>query len=197
MNIERLRDAIVQRLPMPVRRVARFVHSGRERRNLRHEWRRARTGVPVVAPEARRVIVICYGNICRSPFAGELLATRRPDLEVRSAGLEARNGKPAEAAAQRVAQRYGVDLATHGAHRLREEDVAWADVILAMEGYQCDEVRSRYPGYDTQVVLLGDFFEAGPFLIDDPYGQEDDAFTTAFDRIVAATERFAAAAGAR
>ncbi len=193
MNLESVRDAIVQRLPQPVRRVARFLRSGRERRNVRHEWRRARAGAPALAPQTRRVIVICFGNICRSPFAGELLAARRPDLEVRSAGLEARDGKPAEAGAQRVAQRHGIDLSRHGAHRLREEDVAWADVILAMEGYQCDEVRARWPGYDTQVVLLGDFFADAPFLIEDPYGQTDDVFATAFERIVAATARFEAA----
>lgn len=193
MNLESVRDAVVSRLPQPVRRVARFVRSGRERRNVRHEWRRARAGAPVLAPDTRRIVVICFGNICRSPFAGELLARRRPDLEVRSAGLEARDGKPAEAAAQRVASRHGIDLAAHGARRLREEDVAWADLILAMEGYQCDEVRRRWPGHDARLALLGDFFADGPFLIEDPYGHDDDAFELAFERIVAATDRFVAA----
>jgi protein-tyrosine phosphatase len=139
----------------------------------------------------RRVLVICYGNICRSPFAAELLARRVPGLEVRSAGLEARDGKPPEPAAKRIARKHGVELAAHGAHRMRTEDVAWADLIIAMEGYQGAVVRRRWPEGTDKTHLLGDFFSGGPFLIADPYGHEDEIFAAVFDQIAAAVEALA------
>jgi len=109
-------------------------------------------------------------------------------MEVRSAGLEAREGKPAQPGALRVAPTFGVDLADHAAHRMEREDVEWADLVLGMEGWHLTEVIRRWPEGVGKVHLLGDFLDAGPFRIEDPYGEEDAVFERVFARISESVE---------
>lgn len=190
--MHRALNGIVSLAPQWVRTLGRRLLVFEDRHNALHEWRRERGGPPALEAPVRRVLVICYGNICRSPFAGLLLARRLPGIEVRSAGLEARDGKPAEAGASRMALRHGIDLQDHGAHRMRAEDVEWADLILGMEGWQCARVRHRWPEGAAKTHLLGDFFSHGPFGIADPYGHDDATFTATFDRIALGVEALAA-----
>ncbi len=188
MTLENVRDALVGLTPPWLRRVGRTLLTFEDRQNLIHEWRRARAGPPRLDAPVRRVLVICYGNICRSPFAAELLARRLPSLEVRSAGLETRDGKAAEPGASRMALRHGIDLRAHAARHIRADDVCWADLIIAMEGYQCARLCQRWPVGAAKAHLLGDFFDRGPFLIADPYGHDDETFATTFDRIAEGVE---------
>jgi protein-tyrosine phosphatase len=176
-----------QRKPSWARRLARAARYPSVRQYLWHEWRRRRGG-PVDLPpgEVRRILVICHGNICRSPFAERWLARARPDLEVRSAGLAAREGKPAEPGARRIATRFGLDLATHAAHRMEAADVDWADLILGMQGHHKTAVARRWPDSGARNQLLGDFLAAPPHAIEDPWGLPDDVFQQTFEKIVAA-----------
>jgi len=182
---------LVGLVPPSLRRVGRTLLIFEDRQNAIHEWRRARAGPPRLDTPVRRVLVVCYGNICRSPFAAGLLARRLPGAEVHSAGLEAREGKAAEPGASRMALRHGIDMRAHAAHRMQADDVGWADLIIAMEGYQCARVRRRWPEGTAKTHLLGDFLERRPFLIADPYGQDDDTFATTFDRIAQGVEALA------
>jgi protein-tyrosine phosphatase len=134
-------------------------------------------------------MVICHGNICRSPFAGAELAMRNGSLQVRSAGLEAGKGKPAEPFARRTARELGVDLTDHKAHRFDAEDIAWADLIVAMQGRHVASIRRRWPGAEKSVRLLGDFLPSKPHAIEDPWGQEAVVFSKVFQKIVQANER--------
>lgn len=135
--------------------------------------------------------MICHGNICRSPFAERLLAARGAGLEVRSAGLEAVEGRAAEHAARRVAASFGIDLDGHAAHRMGEQDVAWADLILAMEGHHVEAVRRAWPLGEGKTRLLGDFLPRPPHRIEDPWGLGDDVFAATFARIREAVDRLA------
>jgi protein-tyrosine phosphatase len=180
-------------IPAWVRGAGRIALSPRARSDALHEWRRRSRGEPALEPGAvARVLVICHGNICRSPFAGRLLAARSPHLDVRSAGLEAVEGRPAEDAARRIALAFGVDLAGHAAHRMNAGDAAWADLILGMEGHHVAGVLRAWPGGRGKTFLLGDFLAEPPFRIDDPWGREDAFFRTTFARIDEAVARLAA-----
>ena len=180
-------------LPAPLRRLGRLLLSRRARQNAVHEWRRRRSGEPALPDRPiRRVLVVCHGNICRSPFAERLLAARRSDLEVRSAGLSTTDGGVADPVAARVALRYGVDLASHATRRLRGEQVEGADLILGMEGYQIAHARRQWPEHAGRMHLLGDFLDMPPHTIEDPWGQSEEAFAGTFDQIQAAVERLAA-----
>ena len=85
-----------------------------------------------------RVLVVCTGNVCRSPIAEGLLraafAERMgPDApEVTSAGTMGWIGSGADPSSIRAAAERGVDISSHRAREVSEEDVAGADVVVAM-----------------------------------------------------------------
>ncbi len=85
-----------------------------------------------------RVLVVCTGNVCRSPIAEGLLraafAERMgPDTpEVASAGTMGWTGSGADPSSIRAAAERGVDISSHRAREVSEEDVAGADVVVAM-----------------------------------------------------------------
>ena len=69
-----------------------------------------------------KVLFVCAGNICRSPFAEglarRLAAERGLDVEFASAGEIALDGDRCPPDAVAVAREYGVDLSSHRARRL-------------------------------------------------------------------------------
>jgi len=85
-----------------------------------------------------RVLVVCTGNVCRSPIAEGLLraafAERMgPDApEVASAGTMGWTGSGADPSSIRAAAERGVDISSHRAREVSDEDVARADVVVAM-----------------------------------------------------------------
>lgn len=83
------------------------------------------------------ILTVCTGNICRSPLAAQLLATRLADLgvTVSSAGTRARGGTPMTPEAQALAADRGVPSSLsvdHAARYLTPAHVAAADLVLAM-----------------------------------------------------------------
>ncbi len=170
----------------------RWLRSVEERQDWSHEMRRRRAGEPAL-PGGRieRIVVICHGNICRSPFAGRDLATRLPDCEVRTAGLEADDGKPPEPFARIVAEDMGVSLDGHGARRFDEHDVEWADLILAMQGRHLAKLEARWSGASANARLLGDYLDEAPHVIEDPWGSERAVFESVFAQIGRANQRLA------
>jgi protein-tyrosine phosphatase len=135
------------------------------------------------------VIVICQGNICRSPFGERHLAAQCPHLDVRSAGLKARDGDPVQPAALRIGSEFGVDLEDHAAHLLRDVDVEWADLILGMQGWHQASVHRQWPNASAKVRLLGDFLTNAPHTVEDPWGAPDDFFRAVFEQISLANAR--------
>src|SRR4029453_5420896 len=85
-----------------------------------------------------RVLVVCTGNVCRSPIAEGFLraafAERMgPDApEVASAGTMGWTGSGADPSSIRAAAERGVDISSHRAREVSDEDVAGADVVIAM-----------------------------------------------------------------
>ena len=161
-----------------------------ERADVQAEVRRRLSGEPPLPEGAREnILVICYGNICRSPFAGIDLQRLNPSLSIRTAGLEAGEEKPPEPPALRIAAEMGVDLGSHGSHRMTASDAKWADLVIGMQGRHERTIRQRWPDAAHKVRLLGDYLETAPHLIEDPWGQEDRVFRSVFERIRRANER--------
>jgi len=83
-----------------------------------------------------KVLFVCAGNLCRSPFAEGLarrLATERGlDIEFESAGEIAYEGNSCPQDALDAAKRHGVDLAAHRARRLTPERRAAADEVVPL-----------------------------------------------------------------
>jgi low molecular weight protein-tyrosine phosphatase len=102
------------------------------------------------------VLVVCTGNVCRSPIAEGLLRAsfearmKRDVPEVTSAGTRGWTGSGADPNSIRVAMEHGIDISGHLARRLDPEEVARSTVIIGMAiehvdtvVYEVPEVRSR------------------------------------------------------
>ena len=63
------------------------------------------------------ILVVCVGNICRSPVGERLLRQALPELEVTSAGINALVGKPADKTASEVAAAHGLSMHGHEARQ--------------------------------------------------------------------------------
>ena len=174
-------------LPRAARRLGRTILSRHARAHAIHDLQRRSFGKPGLPPgPIGNVVVVCHGNICRSPFAEGLLARARPDLRLRSAGLSAARDSGAEPGALRVGARLGVDLGRHRSRPFVDEDVAWADLILTMEAHQSAAIASRWPGTKARTRMLGDYLERPPYSIPDPWGGDDALFLDVFATIQAA-----------
>ena len=102
-----------------------------------------------------RVLFVCTGNICRSAAAERLLSARASDGNpVRSAGTQARPGRPMHPRTERALARHRVDSAGFTSRRLSEADVDWADLVLTMTGDHRDEVAAVSPRGLQKVFTL-------------------------------------------
>ena len=138
------------------------------------------------------VLVVCTGNICRSPVAAAMLARKRPELRFDSAGLGAMVGQGVEPNALRLAQAEGLDLDAHQARQLDTEMIVNADLVLVMSDGQRREIANRWPEMLGKTLRLGQWLDNGKGRdIPDPYRKSHEVFKHVHQLLVQATEGWA------
>lgn len=156
-----------------------------EQRRLHHARRHPASLITRLAA-AKSILVVCHGNIIRSPFAAALLA-QAPDapktIGIASAGLAAMAARPAHPIAVRAAAVHGVDLSAHAAGRVTAEAVAGADVIFVMDAAQSADLQRRFAGARPKTFLLTSLAPDAPLEIRDPVDRDEPVFQRCFDDI--------------
>jgi protein-tyrosine phosphatase len=135
-----------------------------------------------------RVLMVCLGNICRSPTAEAVLRAKLQTaglsqrIEVDSAGTGSWHiGSPPDARSQRHAARRGYDLSTLRARQVSEEDFHRFDLILAMDHDNLADLQRLAPDGTVRAELRL-FAEVE---VPDPYSGGPDGFERVLDLVEA------------
>ncbi|MGO4326314.1 low molecular weight protein-tyrosine-phosphatase [Cupriavidus sp. 2TAF22] len=128
----------------------------------------------------KTVLVVCIGNICRSPMAEGILKQALPETNVASAGLGALIGDPADPIAVALMKERGIDITAHRAQQLSRVLATRADLILVMDNEQRQDIQRHYPATTGRVFRMGEFAK---FDVPDPYRESRTAFENALQLI--------------
>lgn len=125
-----------------------------------------------------RILVVCVGNICRSPMAAALLAEAlsgkgEEARQVESAGIGALVGAPADPKAVELMEERGLGLAGHRGRQLDGELLRSHDLVLVMERGHQAWIESRWPEARGRVYRWGHWSD---FEVPDPYKKDESAF---------------------
>ena len=135
-----------------------------------------------MANDAYKMLVVCTGNICRSPMAEGMLKNDLPDrfagqLTISSAGTHALHGNMAQPHAIEVMQGFGIDISRHRARQLSGAMIRYADLILVMEKFHLRLMKVRSMLSPAKVRMLT-AYEVGtePYDVPDPMGKDIAAY---------------------
>lgn len=120
----------------------------------------------------QNILVICVGNICRSPMAEYFLKHEYPHLQIESAGLSAMVGHGADEKAIHCMDRFNIDMRQHIAKQINANLIKAADLILVMSNNQTQHIEKQWPFAKGKVFRLGHWQKQN---VADPY-QHNQAF---------------------
>ena len=122
------------------------------------------------------VLLVCVGNICKSPMAEAMLREALKDragISVTSAGLGALVDFPAAEHSVALMSERGLDITGHRARQLTPVMIAAADLILVMEAGHKRAIDEQDPTARGKIHRLGEWQDLD---IPDPYRQPRKAF---------------------
>lgn len=145
------------------------------------------------------VLMLCAGNICRSPLAHHYLERRLAergieDVTVDSAGIAGRGGRPSPTNAVTVATEHDIDLSEHRSKDITAELLAEADVAFLMDIRNYRYYVREFPEYAHKLFLLGAVSTRGPAYRDgddeiiDPEGESEATFRLIYDEVTRAVD---------
>lgn len=127
------------------------------------------------------ILVVCVGNICRSPIAAALLKDQYPQKHIDSAGLSAVVGSPVDTKSQQVMTPYNIDMSDHVAKQISEKLIMATDLIFTMSDSQTKWIEERWPHCRGKTFKIGHWNNKD---IADPYRHDISLFETVRQDIV-------------
>lgn len=141
------------------------------------------------------VLVVCMGNICRSPTGEAVLKAKAQglglDIEIDSAGtIGYHQGNPPDPRARSAGEKRGYSFAGMRARKVRDSDFEQFDLILAADRDNLSELQQRCPKqYQHKLALFLSYGHSDYEEIPDPYYGGENGFELVLDLIEDASEQ--------
>ncbi len=143
-----------------------------------------------------RVLMVCLGNICRSPLAHGILQSKLPSdgFHVDSAGTGNYHiGEQPDKRAVAVAKQYGIDISTQQCRQFQVSDFENFDIIFVMDASNFSNVvkMARNPNDIAKVKLILENDSCTLSEVPDPYYGDQKDFELAFNLLDKACDAIA------
>ena len=143
-----------------------------------------------------KILMVCLGNICRSPLAEGILQAKVNseglDIKVDSAGTGGWHvGQGPDHRAVAIANKYGIDISQQQARQFSSTDFEGFDIIYAMDGSNLSDIVSlANSNEDIEKVrlILNEINPEDNTPVPDPYYGGDDGFEKVYQLLDAACE---------
>lgn len=135
------------------------------------------------------VLMVCLGNICRSPLAQGVFEnmSKRFNIKVDSAGVaNYHNGYPPDKRSIYIAQKNGIDISMQKARQIQIQDFKNFEYVFVMDKQNFYDVNEYISNHKTNSIiqLLND-----PFELEDPYYGDNKGFEIVYNKIYQGCKR--------
>jgi protein-tyrosine-phosphatase/predicted ATP-grasp superfamily ATP-dependent carboligase len=162
------RRTLVLAVTDQVRPIYRKIKGWQIERKLRHQHNALLRRLKA-AGEPNKIIFLCYGNICRSPLAAALAEDKLSGVAIDSAGFHEQTGRSCPQKILRIGTAFRIDLSSHRSARVTRNQLANADLVIAMDLENLSRLRQEFPEMANRTTLLGLFGSPETLAIADPY----------------------------
>ena len=175
-----------RRFPSPLRQLKRVytaLHNLPAR--IRHRSRHAavrRKLAQIGRPQT--LLVVCAGNVCRSPYLEAVLKRDLPGVRVASAGFVGFD-RPVPRYALEVSAKRGIDLSSVRSNTILPHRARTADLVVVMEEEQARYL-TGYAGVQRgRIIVAGDLdpMTSPTRSIEDPWNKSIEVFESTFNRL--------------
>lgn len=137
-----------------------------------------------------QIVVVCTGNICRSPMAAKLLehalaAEDAPldQIEIVSAGVSALGGDAASRNSVKALKKVGLDIEDHRSQPFTYALMDRSDLILVMTDSHREMIQRSFPEDNTPILLFREKVAKGSKEVPDPFGGHLDLYVETRDSL--------------
>lgn len=127
------------------------------------------------------ILVVCTGNICRSPIGERYLRKYLPTKKIDSAGTGALVDCSGDPSAEKISLQNDLSLAGHKARQFTSELARKYELILVMDKTHIEEIGKLAPEARGKTMLFGHWMNHRE--IPDPYRKSDEAFASVYQLI--------------
>lgn len=145
---------------------------------------------------ASKILMVCLGNICRSPLAEGIMRSKlSEDFIVDSAGTGAWHaGELPDKRSISTAKNRGLDITNQRARQFKKSDFDTFDHIFVMDNSNYKDVLALAPNEEAKSkvkLILNEIFPNENVDVPDPYYGGQDGFENVFDMLDQACEEIA------
>jgi len=142
----------------------------------------------------KKILMVCLGNICRSPLAEGILQSKLSsgNFTVDSAGTAGYHvGELPDGRSIEVARKYGVDITNQHSRKFIKDDFNKFDMIFAMDQSNYDDIVAMSKNemqHEKVKMILNELYPNENRNVPDPYYGGDQGFENVYKMLDEACE---------